>query len=133
MRRRLIRSLKPPRRTTARNVELKCDIWAFIGSSESKDANAGWAKDEDGQLHYTYCIRFPHVCDRLFDPVGQVNPGFCKLCRVEAKINHWEGPLARKYAKTRPADAIELFLVIEFDDWHIRAYIEWKEGVSLIY
>ncbi|KAB5593560.1 hypothetical protein CTheo_3026 [Ceratobasidium theobromae] len=106
VRRRLIRSLKPPRRTTARNVELKCDIWAFIGSSESKDANAGWAKDED----------------------GQVNPGFCKLCRVEAKINHWEGPLARKYAKTRPADAIELFLVIEFDDWHIRAYIEWKEG-----
>ncbi|KAB5593561.1 hypothetical protein CTheo_3027 [Ceratobasidium theobromae] len=105
VRRKLCRSLKPSRKTTPGIDKFSCDIWSFTGSPGGKIINTGWVKDT----------------------AGHINPGFSKLGCVEAHLDSWKGSLVKKYVATKPKDAIELFLVIEFDGGNFCAHIEWEE------
>lgn len=106
IRHKIVRSLRSSQKTTSGLERVKYDIWAFEGGSESGIINTGWAKDRN----------------------GETNPGFRKLCHLEADLSDWKGTLVRKYSNTKPKLALEIFLVIRFDGLHLSANIEWEEG-----
>lgn len=129
VRRKLCRSLKPSRKTTPGIDKFSCDIWSFTGSPGGKIINTGWVKDTAGQYYSTRAY-IRHFLNNSHHNTGHINPGFSKLGCVEAHLDSWKGSLVKKYVATKPKDAIELFLVIEFDGGNFCAHIEWEEDVS---
>ncbi|KAG9077793.1 hypothetical protein FS749_010265, partial [Ceratobasidium sp. UAMH 11750] len=74
VRRRIVRSLNLGRNLANGLGKYACDLWSFDGGA---DKLPKWVKDEK----------------------GAVNEGFQKICRVEADLGKYSGPLARKYRK----------------------------------
>jgi hypothetical protein len=126
-RRKLVRTLKRSRGSTLTTQVFKCDIWGHTINKGAEGENTNWAKDEKGR-----CMRRMSYVTPLTSVAGQINEGFRKLCRVEVEVGDWMGTLTQKYVRNKPKDSIELDLVIEQDELCYRAYIEWKEGVSLL-
>ncbi|KAF8603219.1 hypothetical protein BDV93DRAFT_493895 [Ceratobasidium sp. AG-I] len=77
-------------------------IWAFHGE---QGTNPGWITNKD----------------------GHTNPGFEKLCYVEAKFSDMRGAFQRKEGKDGPFDWFEASLAVRLGGTEFSAQIEWEE------
>ncbi|KAF8603201.1 hypothetical protein BDV93DRAFT_493856 [Ceratobasidium sp. AG-I] len=101
-RRKFIKSYDPERNAYSDLAKYVDEIWAFNGGPGK---NPGWVEDKD----------------------GNVNPGFEKLCRVEANLSGMRSALQRRQGGDGPYDMLELFLAIQFGGTELSARIEWQE------
>ncbi|KAF8603212.1 hypothetical protein BDV93DRAFT_544894 [Ceratobasidium sp. AG-I] len=78
------------------------DIWVFYG----KQSDLQWIKSKD----------------------GDTNPGFQRLCRVEADLSTMQAAMTRMQGEIGPYDKFRFSLVIEFGGTELSARIEWEEN-----
>lgn len=62
--------------------------------------------------------------------IGEINPGFEKLCRIEADLSGMKDSLIRKQGADGPYDKLKYNIAIQLGGTELRARIEWMENVS---
>lgn len=74
----------------------------------------------------TYISTRTHV----FGITDDINPGFEKLCKIEADLSGMKGSLIRTQGADGPYDILEYKIAIQLGGTELCACIEWVEDVS---
>lgn len=59
-----------------------------------------------------------------------MNPGFEKICDLEADLSGMKNSLIRKQGPDGPFDELEFYITIQLGGTELHARIEWVENVS---
>ncbi|ELU37938.1 hypothetical protein AG1IA_08033 [Rhizoctonia solani AG-1 IA] len=102
-RRKFLKSYKPGRSSYSDLEKYTDEIWVYYGQPGT---NPGWIEDKD----------------------GNINPGFEKLCTVEANLAGMRDALIRKVGADGTYEVLEFWLAIQAGGTELCARIEWIEN-----
>lgn len=108
-----------------RRVTIK--IWAYHGDPSK---NPGWARDSNG-THLNLLPQISAYSLTLIIPLtGKKNPGFEKLCVIEADLSGMKNALTQEQGVDGPFNTMEFCIAIQLGGTELCARIEWVENVS---
>ncbi|KAG8726400.1 hypothetical protein FRC11_000210 [Ceratobasidium sp. 423] len=121
-RRKFIKSYKPGKSSYSDLETYKDEIWVYYGEP---DTNPGWIEDKEGRP-INFRTLFPNGERSL--RVGNINPGFEKLCTVTANLGGKRNALVSRTGADGAYEILEFWLAIQAGGTELCARIEWTEN-----
>lgn len=68
----------------------------------------------------------------MMNVAGELNPGFRKVCQIQADLSGLSGTLQEKKGATGPYWTIDYDLAIKFGGTELQAFVQWTERVRFL-